>query len=101
MKVEVYHAKEPNFGFKLAHFPDPKWPDEFTLVAEINSPRNNPFDALDDAYFLTNSIDKPWWEHKSVHAVVDRARSTSVGDVIIVDKIPYKVTMVGFEKIPD
>lgn len=42
--------------------------------------------GLDDAYELTNHIDKPWWENTGVELHVEpRARSTSVGDVIVRD----------------
>jgi len=100
MKVKVYHASHPDFGFTRPGDQPPSWPNEFILVAQIDSPRNNVTEALDDAYYLINSIDKPWWENKSVTVIVANTRSTSVGDVIVVDDVPYKSVMVGFEKIP-
>ena len=93
MKVKVYHANNPTFGMGDA----PKFPEEFTHVADVELPDLN--DAQDVAYRLTNHIDTDWRENEEVTALSDKARSTSVGDVIQVGNEFFMVGMMGFEKI--
>ena len=69
---EVYHAKEPNFGVG----PELSFPAEYELVAVVEA------ENVEEAYYLTNSIDWGWWENEKVR-MVKKSRSTSVGDVII------------------
>lgn len=71
--TEVYHAKNPTFGFGTSPV---TWPDDFDLVALVDG------DDLDDAFERTNNIDTPWMENVGVK-VVKPSRSTSAGDVVV------------------
>jgi len=90
--LTVWHANEPTWGSD----PYPKWnKDEFTLVAVVKE------GSLEDAYRLTNHIDKSWWENAGVTPVLKkgeepRFRSTSVGDVIHDGKRAFRVSTLGF-----
>ena len=76
--MQVAHAKKSNFGF-----PRPVYPADFEVVALVEVPDGtvpNP----DQAYQLTNHIDKPWWENAAVTLVgAANHRSTSVGDLVV------------------
>jgi hypothetical protein len=77
MIFKVYHDKNPTFGFgETPEFND----DNFELVAEVECPAEN----YGDVFRLTNSIDSPWWENQEV-TCIKKARSFSVGDVIVGD----------------
>lgn len=88
----VCHARKPNFMCPEAH-PDIRlpWPDAYEPVAIVNCTE------LDVAYELTNHIDCSWQENEEVEALKDRARSTSVGDVILDPKgRVHRVASFGF-----
>jgi len=70
--MKVYQAISPNFGMG----PTPSFPDAYELVANVDT------DDLDAAFQLTNTIDCPWWDNEGVE-VINKARSTSVGDIIV------------------
>lgn len=57
-------------------------------------------DNLDVAFEKTNHIDKSWQENEEVNAVVSKARSTSVGDLMVRDEEVFVVSSIGFEKMP-
>ena len=71
MKYIVYHAKEPTFSDNPQDF---KMSD-FEAVASVDC------DTLEEVFYLTNHIDKPWWDNPQVN-LLKRSRSTSVGDVV-------------------
>lgn len=93
--IKVYHAINPTFHvgevvglMKLS---------EFYHVADVAT------NDLDYAYMLTNSIDSNWWDNAPVtfkgspqHGM-DGCRSTSVGDVMLLDGTYYVVASCGFE----
>ena len=58
--------------------------------------------VLNQAYELTNSIDTSWFKNVDIW-VSEKAqkgcRSTSVGDVIVVNDAPYMVAGCGFTYI--
>jgi hypothetical protein len=58
--------------------------------------------SIEDAFTLTNTVEKPWWENENVNVKFggDACRSTSVGDVIVdLDTNEhYVVQMFGFLK---
>lgn len=77
MIFKVYHDKNPTFGYGDAHeFND----ENFELVAEVECDADN----YGDVFRLTNTIDWPWWDNKEV-TCIKKARSFSVGDVIVGD----------------
>lgn len=74
--------------------------NKYELVADIIGESN-----LDRAYSLTNTVDRPWWQHASVtprffgHEVGVGCRSTSTGDMIQTDDGYYVVCTLGFHKV--
>jgi hypothetical protein len=64
---------------------------------------------LEDAYHLTNTIDRPWWENPGVTPAFEGSgtRSTSAGDMIAVDDDPtlahetYEVSGLGWTAMED
>lgn len=55
--------------------------------------------AAEYAYHLTNHIDTDWTQNPEIQAYVSPARSTSVGDLIIVDDVVNIVHPYGFKEI--
>lgn len=92
MKSTVWHVKKPTFGFCLQH-KYLKFPMHYECVAEVLS--SNP----DDAFYLTNTVNHPWWENSGVVAL-KKGRSTSVGDVILMsdNKTLYLCMPAGWKK---
>ena len=77
MIFKIYHHKNPTFGFGET----PEFNDEnFELVAKVECDVEN----YGDVFRLTNSIDAPWWSNPEV-TCIKKARSFSVGDVIVGD----------------
>ena len=62
-------------------------------------------DILEDAYRLTNNIDSPWMggEVLEIGTVSEDAkgRSTSIGDVVVVEGVEYMVDSFGFTCLDD
>lgn len=89
---QVYHAIKPTFG--LPQLPEPQFPADYELVAELDS------NDIDEAFRLTNHIDQPWYENQGVKAL-KKARSTSVGDVIVIPTGTFRCATIGWEKLND
>lgn len=86
-KTKVYHVKnpsfEPNYSLNLS---------DFILVAEIDSQN------ADIAFNLTQNIDSNWVENERVKAFVgDKCRSTSVGDLVEINKKYFICNLIGWE----
>lgn len=82
--IKVYHAPFLPKGKK----------GDFVLVATVAT------QSLDEAFERTNSLDCPWQENEDVTIAPsgERARSTSVGDVMqLADGTYMLVAPVGFE----
>lgn len=76
MIFKVYHHKEPTFGVgETPEFND----SNFELVAKVECPAKD----YGDVFRITNHINECWWGNPEVKFFKNRARSTSVGDVII------------------
>jgi len=74
------------------------WPVGYTKVAEIAA------DDLEDAFRMTNSIDRTWWEVADVVLMTGGrvgARSSSVGDVFEIDGVGHRIASIGFEAVSD
>ncbi len=91
--------------FRLAYCPDRLlWPRDYIPVAivEIETTGDVEWD-LEEVFRLTNSIDFYWGDSAQVvwkSSSKPGFRSTSVGDVIIVDReTVYRCAPCGFEKI--
>ena len=88
-QLEIYHAKEPTFGFGKK----PKFPEAYEKVAIIEA------DSVDDAFRLTNHIDSDWRTNPEVvESFKDRVRSTSVGDVVVDGDKKYYCEPVGWKE---
>jgi len=88
--MTVWHANLPVFGRG-----DPEFSAEnYTLVALVDG------ESVDDAFFLTNHVNRPWWENDGVTLVGEpKVRSTSVGDVVVRDGESYRCARFGWEKV--
>jgi hypothetical protein len=91
--AQVFHAVDPTFGWGDE---DPKWPDEYSLVATVDS------DDVDKVYELTNTIDSYWWKNAGVtpEFIGEGCRSTSVGDVIkMTDNKLFRCESIGWKEL--
>lgn len=90
---EVFHANNPTFGIPIG--PQPQWPHEFTLVAEVDC------ETIDEVFELTNSIEHYWGENKQVQTFGGPFRSTSVGDVVkdVSTQKVYRCEAVGWKEL--
>ena len=82
--IEVYHAHRPCYI--------PEKDAEYTKIAEVET------DSLEEAFKLTNSTDKPWYENEKVK-VIEKSRSTSVGDMMKKKGKKFSVDIFGFREI--
>jgi len=96
-KCKVSQAKFPPFVF----VPAPKWPEAYNKVAELMAECREDEVCADYAFHITNNIDAPWFENTCMFEWVRRGmlRSTSVGDVITVNDVPYLCDQTGWSKI--
>lgn len=109
MSIKVYHSKDWALNSEL-HFVDskdfcekfhPYWVDgykpmpmNYNVVAVVDT------DDLEEAFRLTNSIDCPWQENSGVDSMLESARSTSVGDVMVDDNDKvWLVAGMGFTEV--
>lgn len=97
--ITVYHVRQ--FGQRDAAFPA-----DFDQVATIRVPSSIPTDtAAEMAYRLSQNIEAAWISGDRATpapAVAARGgcRSTSVGDVLAVDGICFRVEPAGFSELP-
>jgi len=86
----VYHADNPNFGFGER----PKFPQEYTKVALVAC------ENIEDAFRLTNHIERDWKYNPEIIWYGARCRSTSVGDIVIDPDLGiWYCDSVGWEKL--
>lgn len=73
----------------------PNKPEDLVLVATV------PTMVLDRAYYLTNSIDAPWFLNPDLLNARNKTRSTSMGDFmrIVGTNTVYRVAMCGFDEV--
>lgn len=93
--IQVWQANNPTFGFAaLLQRAEPGFPRDFTHVADLDT------DNLDDAFGLSQHIDRNWLEGQRVlrfHTV--HARSTSVGDVLVLAGKAYVCENFGWREL--
>jgi hypothetical protein len=101
MSIQVWHANNQTFvvpkDFRASVTTIMR---DYKLVATVET------DSLSKAYELTNTIESLWWENMGVNFFGSRdhgmewARSTSVGDILIIETETgyrsYVVASVGF-----
>ncbi len=67
--------------------------DEYSHVATVEG------DDLEDAWCLTNHIESDWTKNDGVKPERGDHRSSSVGDIFVVDGKPRIVARCGFEEL--
>lgn len=117
--IQVWHACALNGDTAMLHSFTPDFKQHvvdalrgthgshrYRLVAkvDVDLPAGEPDEnkvagMLDQAYHLTNTIDRYWWENQDVHPVVTKTRSTSVGDVLCIRGVYFVVASFGFDKV--
>jgi hypothetical protein len=71
--------------------------NEYTYVADVIISRPMSVGStLNQSFESTNHIDTNWMLNDEVETYVDRARSTSVGDVFVYQGVSYAVAPYGF-----
>lgn len=90
MTYIVYHAKEPTFSDTLSEIRM----SDFEAVASVDC------ETLEEVFYLTNHIDKDWWDNPQV-SLLKRSRSTSVGDVVeqVESNKKFRCQSVGWKEI--
>ena len=106
-KAIVLHETNPTFGWGAkGHI---VYATDFTHVSYYDAQESvTESDFLNEVFEKTNSIDHGWWENEGVELIgkakaAGGARSTSVGDIVIVcrgdsEKV-YRVAPCGFDKV--
>lgn len=70
----------------------------YVKAAEIETPLTGS-DGLEAAFGLTNSVDEIWYMSPKVKATRRSRRSTSLGDLLVVDGIAHAVASIGFDEL--
>lgn len=109
-KTTVYHVKDleaPSGRSLLGEIGDGILPINFPanheVVAQIETKAEG-LDGLDKAYHLTQNICDSWVRAKCEFVKLmgdlkpDR-RSTHIGDVLVMDGVPYVCAPIGWEKV--
>lgn len=98
--AHVYHADDAYISSRgrAACAGEGVFPNEFDLVARVELQEELTTDeALARAFNLTNHVDRPWWTNPGVTKVVsDDVRSTSTGDIVVIDDRAYRCESVGW-----
>lgn len=87
--LDFRHEVEPNFVESLIN------QGMYQKVALVETK------DLDKAFELTNHIDQDWTENKGVTPLKLMNRSSSVGDIFVLDNEAYIIKSLGFEKLPE
>lgn len=66
---------------------------DFEIVASVKT------DDLDEAFKLTNSINKPWFNNPQVKVIKKSRRSTSIGDILEHNGKMFVVVARGFVEL--
>ena len=72
------------------------------IVAYVSVNKNLPLTKkLEEAFMKTNTINSAWWRNEEITPMFagNSCRSTSVGDVVEVDKKKYKCNPVGWKEV--
>ena len=86
-RVEIYHGHYDEHSHKFTH-----------VASVYVSDTLKGYDALSKAYMLSTHINSAWYTGSMVDAKVSHARSTQMGDVLVLNDVSYIVTRNGFEK---
>jgi len=72
------------------------------IVAYVSVNKNLPLTRkLEEAFMKTNTINSAWWRNEEITPMFagNTCRSTSVGDVVMVDEKKYKCEPVGWKEL--
>lgn len=83
MNFSVFHKKRPTFGIEWLGDDLGDIPPDRVLLADFERVAIVNCENLEDVFRVTNHIDESWQNNPEVVTAVERARSTSVGDVVI------------------
>lgn len=92
--MHVYHRNEMPDPLQTESDLAEEWPHFYHHVADVEA------ESIEDAYRLTNTIDRAWWNHQEVTPIAKTPmRSTSVGDVIVAPDGPKLCCPVGWQEV--
>ena len=70
-----------------------------TAVAEVYLDKSLSLEQkISQAFMLTNSINDAWWNNENVD-VVEKSRSTSVGDKVLINNKTFEYLISGYKEI--
>jgi len=69
------------------------WPEEYNVVARVET------GDLGTVFEKTNHIDHEWWDNDGVERIGPPTRSTSVGDVVVLDGVAHRCEPCGWSVI--
>lgn len=91
--IRIYHTKNWNSDWSFGSVGS-RFPKDYAKVAEVAT------DSLGEAFQLTNHIESDWTENEGVGAIHGGQRSSSVGDVFVLENgEAHLVASVGFLKV--
>ena len=99
--IHIWHLKDIKESVQTyLDKPGANFPDAFVKAATIQLLHNEkPADALNRAYRMTQNDDYAWTNKKSIVSTGQSGRSTSVGDVIMVNDKAWRCMPVGWQEV--
>lgn len=96
--IKIYHATPPNFDCRNVPMSD------YKEVAEVDCTQDIAVDVLillDYAYNCSQNITTNWMKNSGVKPLngIEKARSTSTGDILELNGEKYRCEWVGWQKI--
>jgi uncharacterized SAM-binding protein YcdF (DUF218 family) len=99
-KAKVLHASPPNFMC------EDKSMSVYQEVAEVVIDQDVVSDAqvniiLDFVYAMSQNVSQSWLKNIGVKALNDikESRSTSTGDIVVIDDVKYRCEWIGWKKL--
>lgn len=105
VKVELYHCTD--FRKTLYYQFDntieaPRFPEDYTKVAVAEYPRTDPdSQILEKIWESTNTVDRAWYEGFSGQVIGGPHRSTSVGDIAVINDVSHVCVAVGWCRLDE
>jgi len=81
--MRIYYCREPYNEW--TDVPEPNWPRDYDLVAEVNQDELVGNEALEKAFRKTQNHDENWTRNEGVKAFQPECRSMYPGDVVSLD----------------
>lgn len=106
--IELYHIKdfEKSLFYYYEGGEQPNFPDDYKMVATIKKSDvpdtlDVPGAQLEWIWKATNTVESVWFETFPGTVIGGSHRSTSVGDVAIIDGEPYVCLPMGWQKLSE